>query len=425
MRVDRLVLQDFRGIEHLEVLFSRQVTLFAGVNGSGKSTILEALAALLRRVGVLLANGTLKRDDLQASDVRNGCGAALLLVNTQWEDEARGKVDWGLRVMRVLSRADLTLETASIRPQANHLEQAAKGLREALQADPRASVPLAVLYRTNRAVLDVPLRIRKRHVFDQFSAFEEALDGGWSSFRLFFEWFREREDLENELRVRDRDLTDHVLDAVRRAVAALMPGFADLRVQRQPLGMRVTKEGVDLDVGQLSDGEKCLLAMVADIARRLALANPKAMDPCSAAAVVMIDEVELHLHPKWQRQVVPGLVRAFPNCQFVLTTHSPQVLGSVRPGDVWLLDKVDGRTELRRPHATFGRESNEILLEVMGASARPEEIRHRLDTMFRCIDAGDMAEARRLRTDLERDIGVDEPEFVRADMLLRLRNGAR
>lgn len=63
-----------------------------------------------------------------------------------------------------------------------------------LQDDPSTAVPLAVFYRTNRAVLDIPLRIRKRHKFDQFSAFDEALEGGWSSFRLFFEWFRERDD---------------------------------------------------------------------------------------------------------------------------------------------------------------------------------------------------------------------------------------
>jgi len=425
MRVDRLVIEDFRGIEKLEVLFPGQVTLFAGVNGSGKSAILEGLAILLWRVGGLLAPSPKERDDLQAGDVRNGCTTSLLFVNTTWDAEGLGEVDWGLRASRVLSRVATKHDNAAVRPQASRLEDVATRILALLRKDAQAAVPLAVLYRTNRAVLDIPLRIRKRHVFDQFSAFEEALDGGWSSFRLFFEWFREREDLENELRVRNRESTDHVLDAVRSAVAALMPGFRDLRVQRQPLGMRVTKEGADVDVGQLSDGEKCLLAMVADIARRLALANPRATDPCRASAVVLIDEIELHLHPKWQRQVVPGLVATFPNCQFVLTTHSPQVLGSVRPEDVWLLDKVDGRTALSRPNATFGRESNEILLEVMGTAARPEEIRQRLDAMFRCIDSGDLAEARRLRIELERDIGVDEPEFVRADMLLRLRNGTR
>lgn len=425
MRVDRLLLQDFRGIENLEVEFPGQVTLFVGINGSGKSSILQAIATLLAHVNSQLDPGAKKPTALQASDIRNGCTRASLAVHTDWQAEGRGAVDFSLRVNRTLSRVSHTLEATGRRPHAHDLGEVAKQHREQMVQDAGTSVPLAMLYRTNRAVLDIPLRIRKRHVFDQFSAFDEALDSGWSSFRLFFEWFREREDLENELRARDGAHTDGVLEAVRGAVAALMPGFSDLRVQRQPLGMHITKDGKDLDVAQLSDGEKCLLAMVADIARRLALANPRASAPCRAAAVVMIDEVELHLHPTWQRQVVPGLRDAFPNCQFLLTTHSPQVLGSVRPENVYLLGKDGDRTITSRPHATFGRESNEILVEVMDSSARPPEIRAQLDAMFRCLDAGDLAAASRLRAELERLIGADEPEFVRADMMTRLRGGTR
>ena len=216
-----------------------------------------------------------------------------------------------------------------------------------------------------------------------------------------------------------------MLQAVRDAVAALMPGFAQLRVPRQPLSMRVTKDGEDLDFAQLSDGEKCLLAMVADIARRLALANPGAPDPRAARAVVLIDEIELHLHPNWQREVIPRLQKTFPNCQFLVSTHSPQVLASVQAADVYLLDRSTDGIFARRPNASFGRESNEILLELMDTPARPADIRKRLDDMFACIDAGDVAGARAIREELEAAIGVDEPEFVRADMLLRLRGAGR
>ncbi|MFY9344568.1 MAG: AAA family ATPase [Planctomycetota bacterium] len=421
MRVDRLALEDFRGINKLDVSFPRQVTVFAGINGSGKSTVLQAIAALLWRVGGGLREGAREREPLQANDVRNGSPHALLVINTDWSAEGFDRVDWGLRVTRVLSKAHRKLESVAVRPQANFLGVVAKQVRDRLQLEPDRSIPLAVMYRTNRAVLDIPLRIRKRHVFDQFSALEEALEGGWSNFRLFFEWFREREDIENEQRVRSHPKRDHVLEAVRGAVSALMPGFKDLRVQRQPLGMHVTKDGIDLDVAQLSDGEKCLLAMVADIARRLALANPSTKDPCCATGVVLIDEIELHLHPKWQRQVVPRLTKAFPNCQFILSTHSPQVLGSVRPEDVYLLGKEGDAVTATKPAATFGRDSNEILLEVMDTEARPEDIRKRLDAMFRHIDEGNLDRARSAREALERDIGADEPEFVRADMLMRLR----
>src|SRR5690606_12820138 len=105
------------------------------------------------------------------------------------------------------------------------------------------------------------------------------------------------------------------------------------------------------------------------------------------------DEIELHLHPSWQRTIVPDLARTFPNCQFFVSTHSPQVLGSVAAESVYLLDQPpDGFRALHPGHA-FGRDTNEILRELMATSDRLPEIRQRLDEMFACIDAGDVAGA--------------------------------
>lgn len=83
----------------------------------------------------------------------------------------------------------------------------------------------------------------------------------------------------------------------------------------------------NLDVLQLSDGEKCTLALFGDIARRLAIANPSLDDPLQGDGVVLIDELELHMHTSWQRKVISMLKKTFPNIQFIITTHSPQILG--------------------------------------------------------------------------------------------------
>ena len=85
----------------------------------------------------------------------------------------------------------------------------------------------------------------------------------------------------------------------------------------------------NLDVLQLSDGEKCTLALFGDIARRLAIANPSLDDPLQGDGVVLIDELELHMHTSWQRKVISMLKKTFPNIQFIITTHSPQILGEV------------------------------------------------------------------------------------------------
>ena len=152
-----------------------------------------------------------------------------------------------------------------------------------------------------------------------------------NSFRVFFEWFRDRENFENERRIDDPKFRDRQLRAVRTAIERFLPGVHGLKVRRGPLRMALSKSGGELRVDQLSDGEKCTLAMVGDLARRMAIANPSQDDPLVGAGVVLIDELDLHLHPGWQRHVVSALEETFPNCQSLVSTHSPQIVSHVAP----------------------------------------------------------------------------------------------
>ncbi len=243
-------------------------------------------------------------------------------------------------------------------------------------------------YPVNRAVLDIPLRIRTQHLFEPLEAYDGALVEGRSNFRLFFEWFRGREDLENETRIHDSLYRDDQLEAVRRAIKSLTPGFSDLRVQRSPLRMVVQKGDWTLYVDQLSDGEKCLLALAGDLARRLAMANPFADDPLLGGGVVLIDEIDLHLHPGWQRQVVPALEKTFPNCQFLVTTHSPAVLGHVDRDSVFILKPEPAGVRAVRPDFSRGMDANRILEDLLDVPSRPAEFQDKLDELYRLIDAG-------------------------------------
>jgi predicted ATP-binding protein involved in virulence len=144
----------------------------------------------------------------------------------------------------------------------------------------KVNLPLFVHYPVNRAVLDIPLRIRGIHRFGLLSAYDNALTGG-ASFRTFFEWFRAEEDLENEHRKdintlfkpAESQYPNPRLEAVRKALNRLLPDFTNFSIRRWPLRMEVEKNGKPLTVNQLSDGEKCLIAMVGDLARRLAIAK--------------------------------------------------------------------------------------------------------------------------------------------------------
>ena len=201
----------------------------------------------------------------------------------------------------------------------------------------------------------------------------------------------------------------------------LVPGFSDPRVERNPLHFMVTKNKRDLAIEQLSDGEKCLIGMVADLARRLAIANPKSDKPLCGDGVVLIDEIELHLHPAWQRDVVPRLRQVFPKCQFIVSTHSPQVLADVENRCARLLEVVDGALTVRAGAHTLGHDSNYILDVVLGVGERPAWAKDEIDGISRDIDEGKTAEARLRLATLEKRAGNKLPELDRLAALLERR----
>ena len=177
--------------------------------------------------------------------------------------------------------------------------------------------------------------------------------------------------------------------------------------------MVVHKSDEELRVDQLSDGEKCTLAMVGDLARRMAIANPDLDDPLDGDGVVLIDELDLHLHPGWQRHVVSALQETFPNCQFVVSTHSPQIVSHVLPERIWLLERTKDGVSASRPAESFGQTAGRILEDVMDVPERPQEIKERLSDLFLAIQQDELGKAKQLLSDLAGTIGSD-PDLVRA-----------
>jgi predicted ATP-binding protein involved in virulence len=287
--------------------------------------------------------------------------------------------------------------------------------------DANANLPLAIYYPVNRAVLDIPLEIPEEHLFKQIDAYDQALTGVQIGFGSFFQWFRALEDLENEERRDEPDYRNRQLEAVRQAIYLLLFGFSNLRVRRSPLRMTINKQGQELIINQLSDGEKGLLALAGDLARRLAIANPSLPDPLQGSGVVLIDEIELHLHPKWQREIIPALTRTFPNCQFIITTHSPQVISEVKPDGIYILERTDDGIVAMRPESSYGRDTNRILEDLMDTPERPQEIKESLLELFRLIAKGELDSARQLHQKIADKIGADEPELVGASVSIRRR----
>lgn len=417
MRIDSIKLTNFRGAFDLRLTLNERINVFSGVNGAGKSSVLDALALALSWAVNRIRHTNASGRPIAEPDITNGKSTAAIELTCQ---SARDSLTWKLSK----SRAGHASEDKS---SFHELKEYIHDLQEQIsQTQEHCNLPLFVYYPVNRAVLDIPLRIKERHRFSPLSAYDEALTSG-ANFRTFFEWFREREDLENEHRKYRDDLVkpedycfpDKQLEAVRGALACFMPDFANLTVRRNPLRMEVEKLGKRLSVSQLSDGEKCMIALIGDLARRLAIANPTLDDPLQGQGVVLIDEVDLHLHPKWQRLMVPKLLEVFGQCQFILSTHSTHVITHVQPGCLYLLRQTEQGLVTEHPRESFGMSAERVLEDLMGLpTTRPEIIETDLHALFLAIDKNELNEAKDKIAALRSRIG-DDPDLARADVLIR------
>jgi hypothetical protein len=177
----------------------------------------------------------------------------------------------------------------------------------------------------------------------------------------------------------------------------MLDGFEDIHIDRKPLAMKVRKDGKYLTINQLSDGEKCTIALFGDLARRMALANPERENPLEGIGVVLIDELDLHMHTSWQRKVLSVLKKTFPNIQFIITTHSPQILGEVDDTfKLFYVFKEGQRIALKSYKSFMGWDTNVILEEVMNTASVNQDIKRMLDEMYLLIEKKKFDEAEKL-----------------------------
>lgn len=426
----------------------RLVTVLIGENGSGKSTIMDAATTLLSWLAARIRSDKGTGSPIEELRIRNGSSEAEVELSLIHEG---ARYDWSLARARKGHRRRTESRLKSV-------TALAEFFRDRLTEDGEASLPLIAYYPTERYVLDIPKKICTRHQFRQVDGYDASLTQG-IDFRRFFEWFRDREDMRNEslanldgllpyfdiekfmqhagsksfprervhelldiekIRRENPTLAAQIADpqylAVLEAIAAFMPGYGNLRIQRRPrMRMLINKGEDELDILQLSQGERSLLALVGDIARRLAMMNPRAEKPLHGKGIVLIDEVDLHLHPRWQRTVIRRLRETFPNCQFILTTHSPLVISD--PDNIRVLRLHDDSAD--EAGNLYGMDLEDLLLGVMNTPIREPALQKRLEALLDAIQQRDYEQADRLRRELLQDLPPDHRELVRADMHLR------
>ena len=415
MKLKSVEIENYRAIEKLKLPLNPSLTVLHGDNGYGKTSVLSAIAVGLGAIPEILFD--ISKLDFHEEDKREGAEHSRVLLTAMdglsWERQS-GRVDDQMREQRMIALAHF-LESRVISPKVG-----------------QADMPIAVFYSTDRIVSGMSKVPDDPKVkFSRSDALKEAL-ATRTDFGGLLTWFyfKEDEELRRQKERRDFDYQLKDVSAVRQAISSMLPEVSDPRTELNPLRFVVSRKSEQgqvekLSLDQLSGGYRIVLALAADLARRMVQGNPHLDDPLKSEAVVLIDEVELHLHPRWQQRILDDLQRTFPNAQFIVSTHSPQVLTTVAPQHIVELFREGDRIVAGAPAGpTYGAESGDVLSVVMGVKERPpeNEFTKALEQYRRLVSEGkgESEEALALRRELEK-LSPRDYALNRADLEIRRR----
>lgn len=401
IRVERLLFLDYRLFRNAEIKFSFPLTVLVGINGRGKSSILDALSRhlswLVSRVekGKGVGSGLLESDISNFSaDISSSQVVATFKVGNALDGDS-------VQYKSILTAKLAISKSFSSTSVSTNLEDYTKYgeiIREQRKKQKYMNLPLIASYGVERSWV---MRKNKRRskfsaddALEQGKVFSSALMGT-KSFQAtsFLDWFVSFSKLaDNSRDAKKKEKANRSICLMKKVLKEVIPGFENIKLDlsRGVDDLYVEINGTEVLFEQLSDGQRLFVSLVADIVWRLIELNPNRIDPLQGYGIVLVDEVELHLHPTWQQTILPGLIKIFTGLQFIVTTHSPQVLSTVKSDAIRLLNngaEEQGKVTFQKPlFETKGRESSDVLAEVMQTHPRPEvEEKQWLSECYRLI----------------------------------------
>jgi len=412
----KLKLKDFRRFENLEIDFDPKLTVIAARNGQGKTTILEAIAIALGPFVGSFDFG--KSKHIERTDAR------LMRVGEGFENEPNFPVEidaWLSQPDIAWQRALRTAKSRSTTKEATPLTKWGKNLLELTRVDAYTALPLVSYYSAGRLWINHNNNMRKAVVSaSRTIGYEDCLSSA-SNFVQMQQWMMkatlavlQQQSLPG---YEQSDLKPRI-EGIQNAVNLMLEseGWTDFHYSlgHDQLAMSHPDHGL-LPISLLSDGVRAMISLSADMAFRCTRLNGHFKEKASlmTEGIVLIDEVDLHLHPAWQQQVISSLRRAFPKIQFILSTHSPQVLTTVNSAQIRVIYKDDSTWIAERPKMSpLGQEAGDALAGIMEVSERPEipitAIAHEYEQLVRDGKADDR-EAKKLKIKLD-DAGYEIPE---------------
>jgi len=409
-KLKKLKITNFRLIEKLEIEFNEDVNVIIANNGAGKTTLLDAIALgfgsmlthLPQITGIGFSND--KRDLRINKNNKKEPYLQIELISTQ-------NLKWDR-----IDKRDKSKTTAKQTPDGYGTKELKTFIDTIIDSENNGNhytMPLIMYYGTCRNCFEAPSRkVNFQKEFNRFEALNDSLRSS-TNFNRLFQWFNAMEDLERReiQNQKNFDFELPELKSVRDAITSMLKGFQNPRIKNRPLRFmidRVEEDGTitELQIEQLSDGYKAVLAMVMDISARMSEANPHLGN--NSEAIILIDELDLHLHPKWQQTILSDLRRTFPNAQFIITTHSVHILSSIRKEKLFILK--NGKIEKTYLN-TYGKSIDELLLGSFEIeSLRHPKVANKIEDLQKYIYSDDYREEiffSKLK-ELEKDIGEDD-----------------
>lgn len=426
LRLDRLSLNNFRCFARCEVEFHHSLTVLVAENGSGKTAVLDAAgAALSVFVNALFPLEKVQR--IERTDVRLIPGQERRMapcLPTEYEAEATVQAEM------VTWRSAVRKYGDKVRPSTAHLSP----LKTAAQPflSDTTVLPLIAYYGTGRLWGEHRLTEFRRssvtNVEERVAGYADCLSSS-SSFKGISSWFEHR-------------ARQMALPAYRESLPANLAMIAGVKHAADTVLRPTGWSNVDWDpdlhtltaehetqgrlpLSMLSDGVRTMLALVADVARRCVSLNPHLSDQATTKTpgVLIVDEVDMHLHPRWQQQVLGLLQSAFPALQIIVSTHSPHVLSTVDKSSIRVLHIKNGDVAIETPLIqTRGVESADVLATVMDVDPVPQLEESSDVSAYRALiedGKADAPETVALRQRLIAHFGESHPVMLECDRLIR------
>ncbi|MDN5105646.1 AAA family ATPase [Aliarcobacter butzleri] len=432
LKINKLYLDNYRCFKDFTIDFDEQLTVLVATNGKGKTAILDAIAVafgtFVNSTG--LARGSVfHRSDVQKIKARetktNEMEEVYPLVL-----EANGVINnevthWS----RELHKPKGATTTKDTKP----LIQYGQDIRNKVVHNVDEILPLISYYGTGRlwGLKKITLN-KKQHETSRLSGYIDCLDP-LSSYKSFESWYVDICLAELELKIEEieknnLDISNNEFTSIRKSIQQAVnhiveknTGWKDIVYKKRAETIIAQNEIFgELSLMQLSDGIRNMIGLVADIAYRAVKLNPHLENaPKQTPGIVLIDEVDMHLHPKWQQTVLTDLTKAFPNIQFIVTTHSPQVLSTVKKEQIRILG--DNVVSTPSTHS-FGEDSSVLLAELMSVSPLPPlEIVEKRKEYQRLIEDREYESprAKQLQKELTENYGENSEFIIQTEMLIR------